>query len=99
MGITKACVEELTTKPPTDEKVWNSLMSRDFPPRIRAFMWKAMHNVYKCGKYWSHIPNFEQRGLCHACENVEDSMEHILTECKASGQEEVWKVAKELWSL
>jgi len=58
-----------------------------------------MHGAYKVGKYWRHIPTFEQRGLCHACENVEESMEHILTECRASGQEETWKIAEELWAL
>ena len=26
-------------------------------------------------------------------------MEHILTECQATGQAEIWKLAKELWSL
>ena len=99
IGITKACVEELTTKSPTERKIWKSLKSKDFPPRIRAFMWKAMHNAYKCGRYWAHIPTCEQRGLCHACENVEESIEHILTECKASGQDEIWKLAEETWTL
>jgi ribonuclease HI len=99
LGITKACIEELTTKSPTDQKIWTSLRSKDFPPRIRVFLWKTMHNAYKCGRYWSHIPSFEQRGICHACENVEESMEHILTECKASGQDIIWKLAEELWAL
>ena len=99
LGITRACVEELTGKSPTDEKIWESLKSKDFPCRIRAFLWKAMHGAYKCGKYWANIPTCEHRGTCHACDGVEDSMEHILTECRASGQEEVWKAAEELWAL
>jgi len=99
LGITRACVEELTKNSPTNQKIWNSLRSKNFPPKIRAFLWKAMHSAYKVGKYWLHIPSFEQRGLCHACENVEESMEHILTECKASGQEVIWNLAKELWAL
>ena len=32
LGITRACVEELTTKSPTDQKIWTSLRSKDFPP-------------------------------------------------------------------
>jgi len=99
LGITRACVEELTENSPTNQKIWISLKSKNFPPKIRAFLWKAMHSAYKVGKYWLHIPSFEQRGLCHACENVEESMEHILTECKASGQEVIWNLAKELWAL
>lgn len=99
LGIMQACVEELTGKSPTDEKIWESLKSKDFPCRIRAFMWKTMHGAYKCGKYWANIPTCEHRGICHACEGTEESVEHILTECKASGQEEVWKTAEELWAL
>ena len=99
LSITRACVEELTENSPTNQKIWISLKSKNFPPKIRAFLWKAMHSAYKVGKYWSHIPSFEQRGLCHACENVEESMEHILTECKVSGQEVIWNLAKELWAL
>jgi hypothetical protein len=76
-----------------------SLKSQDFPCRIRAFLWKTMHSAYKCGKYWANIPTCEHRGICHACEGVEESMEHILTtQCKASG-EEVWKITEELWAL
>jgi hypothetical protein len=56
-----------------------SLKSKDFPCRIRAFLWKTMHGAYKCGKYWANIPTCEHRGICHACEGVEESMEHILT--------------------
>lgn len=58
-----------------------------------------MHNAYKYSKYWSYIPFHEQQGLCHACEDVEESMTHILTECKASGQKVIWNLAEELWAL
>ena len=99
LGITQACIEELTGKTPTEQKIWNSIKNKVYPPRIRAFMWRAMHNAYKCGKYWRNIPTCEERGLCHACDRVEESMEHILTECQATGQAEVWKLAEELWVL
>ena len=33
------------------------------------------------------------------CDRVEELMEHILTECRATGQAEIWKLAEELWSL
>ena len=51
LGITKACIEELMKKSPTNHRIWTSLRSKDFSPRIRAFLWKAMHNAYKIGKY------------------------------------------------
>ena len=97
LGITKACIEELVGRSPTDEKIWKSLRSKDFPCRTRAFLWKTMHGAYKCGKYWTNIPTCEHRGICHACDGVEESMEHILTECR--GQEYVWKITEELWTL
>ena len=58
-----------------------------------------MHNAYKCGKYWRNIPTCEERGLCQVCDRVEESMEHILTECRATSQAEIWKLAEELWLL
>jgi hypothetical protein len=99
LGIASACVEELTKKPPSDQALWTSLRSKDFTPKIRAFLWKVAHNAYKVGKYWTNIPTCEQRAKCHACEDVEESMEHILTECRASGQGIVWALAEEVWTL
>jgi len=99
LGMTQACVEELTGKSPTHDKIWNSIRNKVFPPRIRAFIWKAMHGAYKCGKYWRNIPTCEERGLCQVCDRVEESMEHVLTECPATGQAKIWKLAEELWTL
>lgn len=99
LGITQACMEELTGKSPTYEMIWRSMRNKAFPPRIRAFMWKAMHSAYKCGKYWRNIPTCEERGLCQVCDRAEESMEHILTECQATGQAEIWRLAEELWAL
>lgn len=99
LGITQACMEELTRKSPTYEKIWRSMRNKAFPPCIRAFMWKAMHSAYKCGKYWHNIPTCKERGLCQVCERADESMEHILTECQATGQAEIWRLVKELWAL
>ena len=99
LGVTQACVEELTGKCPSQETIWRSIRNKAFPPRIRGFLWKVMHNAYKCGKYWRNIPMCEERGLCQVCDRVEESMEHILTECQATSQAEIWKLAEELWLL
>jgi hypothetical protein len=64
--------------------------------RKKEFLWKSMHNAHKCGKFWDNIPGYEQRATCPVC-NEEESMEHILLECKASGQDIVWKLTKDLW--
>jgi len=34
LGITQACVEELTGKSPTHERIWKSIKSKVFPPQI-----------------------------------------------------------------
>jgi len=54
-----------------------------------------MHNSYKVGRYWERIPNYGERGHCRECDTTE-TMEHILTECRASGQTEIWALTKEL---
>ncbi|KAF9561171.1 hypothetical protein CPC08DRAFT_802184, partial [Agrocybe pediades] len=83
-------------KKPSDEQIWLSLRKKELALRPKAFMWKALHNAYKIGRWWERIANFEHRGQCHVC-NTTKTMEHILTECQASGQETIWKLAKELW--
>ncbi|KAJ7882703.1 hypothetical protein B0H13DRAFT_1890726 [Mycena leptocephala] len=47
-------------------------------------------------KYWSHIPECEERATCKDCGVVED-LEHILLGCASPGQELVWKAAESLW--
>jgi ribonuclease HI len=56
-----------------------------------------MHGAYKIGKYWEHIPDCEERAICQHCE-VTETLEHIVLECTRSGQDIVWKLAKELWA-
>ena len=41
-----------------------------------------------------NIPGFEDRAICPRC-NVEESLEHTVTSCQASGQEKIWKLANE----
>jgi hypothetical protein len=48
------------------------------------------------GKFWTHIPECEDRAKCKDCNVIED-LDHILTGCKSPGQEIIWKAAKSLW--
>ncbi|KAF8196494.1 hypothetical protein BJ912DRAFT_846780 [Pholiota molesta] len=84
---------------PLDARVWLSIRDKSVTPRARSFLWKAMHNAYKLGRFWAHIPNYEQRQFCHACGNADETLEHILTRCRASQQETIWNAARELWAL
>ena len=96
MDTIRAAVYELSKEHPTDQSIFTSIRRREHPTKIKNFLYKIIHNAYKCGKYWRHIPGYEERAECHVC-NTEDSMMHILTECRASGQDKIWKLAEELW--
>ncbi|KAF5378486.1 hypothetical protein D9615_007135 [Tricholomella constricta] len=82
---------------PSDKRIWNSLYCKDISRNISAFLWRAMHNSYPIGEFWSRIPNFEHRSQCQTC-NAEESMEHILTVCPDSCQSTIWRLAENLWS-
>ncbi|KNZ71559.1 hypothetical protein J132_08617 [Termitomyces sp. J132] len=87
-------VHDETNELPTDSRIWESLKDKDLSRETRAFLWKTMHNGYKVGRYWENIPNFERRALCGPCDNVHESMNHILTECLVSGQDVVWDLTQ-----
>jgi ribonuclease HI len=76
--------------------MWRSVQDRDITRTTREFMWKCLHQAYKCGEYWKNIPTFEHWGICQTCQ-VDETLEHILLECTAPGREAIWKLAQELW--
>jgi hypothetical protein len=96
LDLTRWAVKDLSDKLPINRAIWKSIRNKEITRKIREFLWKFMHNAHKCGKFWDNIPGFEQRALCPAC-NEEETMEHILLECNAPGQNIVWKLTKELW--
>ncbi|KAI0784354.1 ribonuclease H-like domain-containing protein [Abortiporus biennis] len=57
---------------------------------------KKQSHLMTRGKWWDNITNMEHRGLCPKCK-VEESMNHILTDCDALGQKIIWKLAEKLW--
>ncbi|KAJ7716486.1 hypothetical protein DFH07DRAFT_762425, partial [Mycena maculata] len=64
----------------------------------RDFMWRCLHQAYKIGGYWRNIPTYEHYAVCQHC-NVDESMEHVLLECSAPGQEVLWRLAQKLWEM
>ncbi|KIM72046.1 hypothetical protein PILCRDRAFT_82226 [Piloderma croceum F 1598] len=96
LDITRHAVQSMTGSLSTDATIWHSIQNKDITRIVRVFLWKILHNTHKCGDYWLNIPTFEHRASCHNCQ-VPDSMNHILTECNAPGQKEVWSLAKTLW--
>ncbi|OJT09202.1 LINE-1 retrotransposable element ORF2 protein [Trametes pubescens] len=89
-AVEKVCRVSLLT-----QTIWLALRRDPVSRKIRDFIWKAIHGAHRVGKYWKHIPGYEERGTCGVCGQVDD-MEHILTKCTAPGQREVWELAKEL---
>jgi hypothetical protein len=92
-------VEEIMGHLHKEEDIWRSLKRRDrLAAKPSVFLWKSIHQIHKIGKFWKTIPELTERRMpCDVCEVEEESMEHILLECKATGQERVWKLVKDLW--
>ncbi|KIY47302.1 hypothetical protein FISHEDRAFT_45603 [Fistulina hepatica ATCC 64428] len=83
---------------PSNEAIWKALSDKDFTNKQSIFLWKSIHDAYKTGNYWDHIPNFEGRGLCPKC-SVAEGLEHILLKCEIPGQSLIWSLAKALLEL
>ena len=66
--------------------------------RAQQFLFKVIHNTPMVGSVWSNIPGHKERGKCSICNTIE-SMEHILTTCKATPVKLVWDLAKDMWPL
>ncbi|KAJ7733235.1 hypothetical protein DFH07DRAFT_871011 [Mycena maculata] len=80
----------------SDADIWNTLASKDIFPRTAQFLWKGLHDVHRISKYWTHIPECEDRAIRQNCGTIED-LEHILVKCECPGQETIWKATKNLW--
>ncbi|KAJ7127522.1 ribonuclease H-like protein [Mycena crocata] len=96
LDITRYAVKDQCGKTPSDEQIWKSIRDKDITRTIRDFLWRGLHQSYKCGTYWHNIPGYEHWGICHTCQ-VDETLEHILLECSAPGQDLIWKLARELW--
>ncbi|KNZ73963.1 hypothetical protein J132_09038, partial [Termitomyces sp. J132] len=96
LDMTRWATKERTGDLPQDITIWKSLRSKHLTRDIRNFLWKCMHNTYKLGKYWENIPDCSERATCPRC-RIEESLDHILTECEVSGQEEVWTMVRTIF--
>ncbi|KAJ7924130.1 ribonuclease H-like protein [Mycena leptocephala] len=85
-------------KTPTPASIWRSVRHKDISRQIKTFFWKAIHGAHRVGKFWTHIPGYEERAMCRFCEEAE-SLEHILLKCRCPGQAQVWKLVDEMWTM
>jgi hypothetical protein len=92
----KDTIENWDNHIPTDGQISMSIRKKALVRNIRNFIWKNIHGAYKVGNYWLNIPGYENRENCASCD-CEEPPEHILTECRALGQEHLWSLAKTAW--
>ena len=96
LDMTRWAIHDYNKETPTDSQIWASTRDKALQKGTRAFLWKALHNAFKIGRYWEHINNFKHRALCRQCDNVTETLKHILTECEASGQKPIWQFVKDI---
>ena len=85
---------------PSDKKIWKSIHSKDLPKPFKVFLWKIWHNMHRVGNYWENIPDWEHWSISKSCGlGATDDLEHIMLECKTTGQDLIWRLARELWEL
>ena len=92
----KAATKEIFGITPTDEAIWKGIRNKDITKKIRDFLWKHAHGIYRLGKFWDHIPGYEGRAECPMCGQY-DTFEHIVTDCDSVKRVTVWKQANHLW--
>ncbi|KAF8993830.1 hypothetical protein BDQ17DRAFT_1169044, partial [Cyathus striatus] len=99
LDIIRYGIHERTGKIPTDRAIWASSRSKNIQhKRVRNFIWKTIHEIHKCSKSWKKINSLEHRAHCPTCD-TEETMEHILTECRATRQNIVWKLVRRLLEM
>lgn len=99
MTSIKATIEEVTGTSHTDKAVWRAMRLRKkhaLSQKFSAWAWKTTHQAYKIGPYWRDF--CVERAPCTQCDVPEETMEHILTECRCSGQEVIWELAQKAWT-
>ena len=77
-----------------EERIWKGI-EKIKNTKIQDFIWKMIHDRIKCGKFFKHIPNWQDKQFC-VCGKVEN-IEHILIECIENKQKSLWKLVKKTW--
>ncbi|KAH9917801.1 uncharacterized protein B0H18DRAFT_883347 [Fomitopsis serialis] len=98
--VTSTNLDTIRNRTPEDtmanKTIWLSTRHKDFSRSFATFLWKCIHGVLRCGSYWLAIPGLEHRAQCSFC-GMTESITHILFECTATGQREIWQIITGLW--
>ncbi|KAI0351386.1 hypothetical protein OH77DRAFT_1361660, partial [Trametes cingulata] len=99
LTIIKADIERVFGRLVTTEEIWTASRKTYVTREYRQFAWKVLHDAFMVGKHWlkpSMPDGLKERAICKKCA-VEESMEHILLQCRSVGRERVWGLLRELW--
>ncbi|KAJ7861168.1 hypothetical protein B0H13DRAFT_1621094, partial [Mycena leptocephala] len=84
---------------PSEAKIWKSLQNKDLSVQQKYFQWMLTLDAHIIGTHWlrdSNPPEKKERAECRHCGTIE-TMEHIMSQCEAPGQKEIWELTKGLW--
>lgn len=81
---------------PTTSCLWKSIQNKYISKEIQHFLWMSIHDAYKVGDFWTHIPNEENKGFCYNCQ-VTESLTHTFSECDAIAYNTIWDLIRKLW--
>ncbi|KAF9021778.1 hypothetical protein BDZ89DRAFT_957202 [Hymenopellis radicata] len=89
--------KDMSERIPSNKLIWKGTRHQDFSKQVRFFLWMTIvHDAYKVGAWRENKPGYEHRTKCEECGSTE-TREHILFECTAPGQEEVWELVRKFW--
>lgn len=89
-------IKRITGSEENDATIWLSTRKSPIHPKIRQFLFKTMHEVFKISEFWNHIPDVAERSQCVTCGTTE-MMGHILTHCRSSLNRTIWDLATTTW--
>ncbi|KAJ7590041.1 hypothetical protein C8J56DRAFT_1139748 [Mycena floridula] len=81
----KQAITVTNGSPPTTKDIWSSIQKEAFTRRVKDYLFLMIHGTHRTGVYWKHISGYKDRQMCKNC-GIKESMEHILVDCKESGQ-------------
>ena len=83
-----------------EKDIWKGMRQKDLAKTTQNFLWMAIHDAYMIGNNWlrpEYAAEYQRRSECQTCIQIE-TMDHILTDCTATGQSEIWALVDALWT-
>jgi hypothetical protein len=91
-------IEEVSGMKEKDETIWMCCRSKNLRLETRQFTYKIISNSFRVGISWLGTGQYESRAICPSpCGHAYETMDRILTKCKANHVTHIWKLAKMIW--